>query len=296
MTIDKTGILYQEMKRGRRKYLILLLLFAALLVWFICANSMYLAAKIHGPYPFNETKQAAFLQTPLQTITKPVTMKKREDRSITSYAALQSSWLYGRQYRFSVTFDEVLPTEVHYDTTIQNPETKQDETYVLQRVYMGKFGTTQIPILAYANQTPQAGQEIAGLFLQPDKVIISDLSADASEENPLVIPQYLFDMRGTEMGTENSDPWIILLWLIVLIILAVRLIRYYVNPYKHPTYRQLEKYGELAAVIADINTQFASDEVYRDDNKELVTPDWCGKRDPFRFKITKNHRAKGRYQ
>lgn len=296
MTIDKTGILYQEMKRGRRKYLILLLLFAALLVWFVCANSMYLAAKMHGPYPFDQTKQTAFLQTPLQTITKPVTMKKREDRSITSYAAPQNSWLYNRQYRFSVIFDEVTPTEIHYDTTVQNPETKQEETYVLQRVYMGKFGTTQIPILAYANQTPQAGQEISGLFLQPDKVIVSDLSANVGEENPLVIPQYLFDMRGTEMGTENSDPWIILLWLIVLVILAIRLIRYYVNPYKHPTYRQLEKYGELSAVIADINAQFASDEVYRDDNKELVTPDWCGKRDPFRFKITKNHRAKGRYQ
>lgn len=296
MTIDKTGILYQEMKRGRRKYLILLLIFAALLVWFICANSTYLAAKIHGPYPFDQTKQAAFLQTPLQTITKPVTMKKREDRSIAGFASLQTSWVYQRQYRFFVTFDEVTPTEIHYDTTVEDPETKQPVDYVLQRIYMGKIGDMQIPILAYANQTPLAGQAITGLFSPPDKVILSDLSANASEESPLVIPQYLFDMRGTEMGTENSDPWIILLWLIVLIVLAIRLARYYINPYKHPTYRQLEKYGERAEVIADVNAQFASDEVYRDDNKEWVTPDWCGKRDPFRFKITKNHRAKGRYQ
>lgn len=296
MSIDKTGILYQEMRRGRRKYLICLLIFAALLVWFTCANSMYLAAKLHGPYPFDETKQAAFAQVPTQTITEPITMKKREDHSISSFATPSTSWLYGRQYRFSVTFDTVEPTDIHYDTTIEDPETKQPVTYVLQRLYMGTIGDIQIPILAYANQTPQAGQAIAGIFSQPDKVILSDLSANASAENPLILPQYLFDMRGTEMGTENSDPWIVLLWLAVLIILAIRLIRYYVNPYKHPTYRQLEKYGEFAEIVADVNAQFASDNVYRDDNKELVTPDWCGKRDPFRFKITKNHRAKGKYQ
>lgn len=296
MTIDKTGILYKEMQRGRRKYLALLIVFAALLVWFIYANRIYLAAKINGPYPFDQTKQDAFVQMPQQTIAEPITMKKREDKSIPSFISLDTSWVYGRQYRFSVTFDTVTPTGIHYDTTIENPQTEQEETFELQRIYMGQIGNLQIPILAYYNQQPQAGQPVTGVFSQPAKVILSDLSANASAENPLVIPQYLFDMRNIEVDTENSDPWIIAIWSALLLVLAIRLIRYYINPYKHPTYRQLAKYGEFAEVVADVNAQFAADDVYQDDNKEWVTPDWCAKRESFKLRVNKNHRAKGKYE
>lgn len=291
--VHKDGVLYKGVQRGRRRFLLVIAIYALLFILFLCACSMYITGKLHGPYPFDAEKFASTTQTVVYQ--EPITMKKREDKSISSYAAAPTSWLDGRRYRFLVSFDSIESTGIHYDTTIKNPETNEEETFVIQQVYMGTIGDIQVPILAPFDVQPQAGQQISGIFTEPAKVILSDLTKDVTADTPLTISQYLFDMRGIEMGTENSDPWIALFGLALLLYLAIRLARYYINPYKHPTYKQLAKYGEFFDVIEEIETQFAADDVYRDE-KELVSKDWCIKNSTFYLKVYKNHRAKGRYE
>lgn len=291
--VHKDGVLYQGVQRGRRRFLLVIAVYVLLLILFFCATGMYITGRLHGPYPFDAETFASTTQTVVYQ--EPITMKKREDKSIPNFAAAPTSWLDGRKYRFWVTFDSVEPTGIHYDVTIENPQTGQQETYITQQVYLGTIGGIQIPILAPFDVQPQAGQQISGIFTEPAKVILSDLTKDVTADTPLTISQYLFDMRGTEMGTENSDPWIALLGLALLLYLAIRLARYYINPYKHPTYKQLAKYGEFFDVVNDIEAQFAADDVYRDE-KELVSKDWCIKNSTFYLKVYKNHRAKGRYE
>ena len=280
------------MVRGRRKFLIINLFVTLLYVLYIFNAMPYIVGKLHGPYGFNSK---LFLERTTDTVIyEPIEMKIRDDRSIRMFADYTNSYFDGDKYRFSVKFDSIEETGIKYTTPMENPETHVVEDLVLYTVYMGKMGDRNIPIMYIGEQVPDVNVPLVGVFTEPADVVVSDLSKTSSQESPLVINQYIFDARGIEMGIENTDVWVLFIGFVLLLFLYVRLIRYYINPYKQPTYKQLNKYGELEDVINDIEDQFESDNVYTEGN-ELICTDWIMIKSTFKNKILKNHRTSGRY-
>ncbi|MBE7030635.1 MAG: hypothetical protein E7409_04305 [Ruminococcaceae bacterium] len=291
--VNKSGILYRGVRRGRRKLLAICLVLAAITVWYTAVHMVTLKGKFHGPYPFDEPHFAASTQT--ETFSKPIKMKKREDRSISSYAYMDTSYTKGDQYRFTLQLDNITPTDIHYDAEYENPQTGETELVTIMRLYLADIGGKQVPVMAQANRTLAAGDMVTGIFVKPDKVVRADLSATVPEGETLTVSEYMLDTRGIEMNTENSDPWIIGILLAITLFLAIRVAVYYINPLRHPTYTQLQKYGDISEIITSVETQAESDAAYKED-KSLIMPDWICYDATFKRVVVKNHMASGRYE
>jgi len=290
--IRKGPILYNGMVRGRRKFLIINIIITVLYILYMMRAMPFIVGKLHGPYEFNSDN---FLSTTKNiTIDKEIVMKKRADKSIPSYAFFDTSYHDGNKYRFNVKFDSFEDIGVKYTTEIEDPQTKEIVEYTLCTIYMGKIGDSTIPVLHYGDTVPDTDAELTGIFVQPAEVIKSDISKLTADGNPVIMNEFMFDSRNLEMEIENTDVAVMILGFALLLFLYIRVLRYYLNPYKHPTYKQLYNYGNLEEVINDIEDQFESDDVFKED-KELIATDWIMIKDTFKNKILRNHRTRGRY-
>ena len=290
--IRKGHILYNGMVRGRRKFLVINIILTVLYVLYMMRAMPFIVGKLHGPYDFDSDKFIRSTQT--ITLDKEIVMKKRADKSIPSYAFFDTSYHDDNKYRFNVKFDDFEDIGVKYTTQLEDPKTKEMIEYVLYTVYMGKIGDIHIPVLHYGEEKPVSNTILSGIFVQPADVIKSDISKLTSGGSTVTMNEFMFDSRNLEMEIENTDVAIMIFGFALLLFLYIRVLRYYVNPYKHPTYKQLYKYGELEELIDEIENQFESDEIFME-GKELISTDWIMTKDTFKNKIVKNHRTRGRY-
>ncbi len=290
--IRKGPILYNGMVRGRRKFLLINIIIPVLYILYMMRAMPVIVGKLHGPYELdynnfiNNTKNI--------TIDKEIVMKKRADKTIPSYAFFDTSYHDGNKYRFNVKFDSFEDVGVKYTKEIQDPQTKEVIEYTLCTVYMGKIGDNTIPVLHHGDVVPDTDVELTGIFVQPAEVIKSDISKLTSDGTTVIMNEFMFDSRNLEMEIENTDVAVMILGFALLLFLYIRVLRYYINPYKHPTYKQLYNYGNLEEVINDIEDQFEADNVFMED-KELISTDWIMRKDTFKNKILRNHRTRGRY-
>lgn len=280
------------MVRGRRKFLIINLIVTVIYILYMMRAMPFIIGKLHGPYDFNVEKFISTTQT--VTLKEEIVMKKRADKTIPSYAFFDTSYHDGDKYRFNVKFDSFEDIGVKYTTEIEDPQTKEMVEYVLYTVYMGKIGDEFVPVMHYGDTVPDADNTLTGIFVQPADVIKSDISKLTANGTGITMNEFMFDSRNIEMEIENTDIAIMILGLALLAFLYIRLVRYYINPYKHSTYKQLYKYGNLEDVINDIENQFESEDVFMED-KELICTDWIMTKDTFKNKVIKNHRTRGRY-
>ncbi len=290
--IRKGKILYNGMVRGRRKFLIINLIVTAIYILYMMRAMPFIIGKLHGPYDLDVENFISTTQT--VTLNEEIVMKKRADKTIPSYAFFDTSYHDGDKYRFNVKFDSFEDIGVKYTTEIEDPQTKEMVEYVLCSVYMGKIGDNAVPVMHYGDTMPNPDNVLTGIFLQPAEVIKSDISKLTANGTEITMNEFMFDSRNIEMEIENTDIAIMILGFALLAFLYIRLLRYYVNPYKHPTYKQLYKYGNLEDVINDIEDQFESEDVFMED-KELMCTDWIMTKDTFKNKVIKNHRTRGRY-
>lgn len=290
--IRKGPILYHGMVRGRRKFLIINLIITVLYLIYIIQAMPYIVGKLHGPYEFDAHKFMTSTEDVI--IEEAIEMKAREDKSIPSYADSTTSYMDGDKYRFNVKFDSFEPIGIEYTTEIEDPATNEILEFVMYSVYMGRIGDRVVPVMCNTDMIPDSNIPLTGIFREPAKVIVSDISKLTADGTEIVMNEYLFDARGIEMGVEDMDVGIMIIGFILLAFLYIRLIRYYINPYKHPTYKQLYKYGELEEVINDIEDQFESEDVFSE-GKELICTDWIMTKDTFKNKVVRNHRTRGRY-
>ena len=252
----------------------------------------FIVGKLHGPYEFDFDN---FISTTKDiTINEEIVMKKRADKTIPFYAFFDTSYHNGNKYRFNVKFDSFEDIGVKYTTELEDPQTKEMIEYTLYTVYMGKIGDKTIPVLHYGDVVPDTDIELTGIFVKPAEIIKSDISKLAADGTPIIMNEFMFDSRNIEMEIENTDVAVMILGFALLLFLYIRVLRYYINPYNHPTYKQLYNYGNLEEVINDIEDQFEADNVFMED-KELISTDWIMKKDTFKNKILRNHRTRGRY-
>ena len=290
--IRKGSIIYGGMVKGRRKFLIINIIVTILYLLYITFEMNYIVGKLHGPYGLDNEK---FLSdTDNIVISEVIEMKKREDKSIQNFALPATSYMDGRKYRFNAKFDSFENIGIKYTSPVTDPTTGDIIDYPLYSVVLGKIGDEKVVILLRGDEIPESGSALEGIFTQHSKIVLSDISKVTAPNGEIALNEYVFDTRGIEMGSENFTIGFFFIGLALLIYLYCRVIRYYINPYAHPAYKQLYKYGELAEVVEDIENQFETEQIYRD-NKELVTTDWIMTKDVFKNKVVKNHRTRGRY-
>lgn len=287
-------IIYGGMIRGRRNFLIINIILAVIYILYLCRSMPFVVGKLHGPYEFNEDK--FFSSTQDITIDEQIEIKKRADKSIPYYAYIGLSYQDEKKYRFNVEFDEFKKVKDGSFMDYIDPKTGETIPKEFNAIYIGKIGDRNVPVLWSGLTAPQPNVEISGVFTEPADIVVAEISALVPESGNISINEYLFDARGVEMETENTDIAYVLIGFALVVFLFVRLIRYYINPYSHPAYRQLEKYGtcDTEEVIEDIENQFESDDVYTE-GKELIATDWIMTKDFFKNKVVKNHRTSGRF-
>ncbi len=288
--IRKGDILYKGMKRGRRRFLIINIIVTVLYIMFMSRAMPFVIGKLHGPYEFNSQK--FFSSTSDIVIDKVVEMLPREDKAIPSYTFLEYSYQDEVKYRFNVKFDSL--EKVFDGISGDTQSVGFESSYRFNSIYLGKIGDKTVPVLWDGSSDPVAGAYVSGIFTQPAKIVVSRISQIVPERGPLNINEYVFDARGIEMETENTDIPFAIMGLALLAFLYIRLIRYYINPYNHPTYKRIEKYGDIDDVVNKIEDQFLNEEVKRD-GTEYYTTDWIMTKEFFSNKIKINHRTSGKY-
>lgn len=289
-SIRKGNILYKGMQRGRRRFLIINIIVTIIYIMFMFRAMPFIIGKLHGPYEFNSQK--FFSTTTDIVIDDVVEMLPREDKSILSYTFLEYSYQDDNRYRFNVKFDSF--EKVYDGISADNEDNDSDSTYKFNCIYLGKIGENTVPVLWNGSSDPIAGSAVSGIFTEPAKVVISRISEVVPTKGSLSITEYIFDARGIEMETENTDIPFAVMGFVLLAFLYIRLIRYYINPYSHPTYKRIEKYGDIEDVINKIEDQFLNEEIKRD-GEEYYTTDWIMTKEFFGNKIKLNHRTTGKY-
>ena len=290
--IEKGKIIHGGMVRGRRTFLLINIILTGLLVIYVLSSMPYIKNRFNGPYQLDVNN---FVTTTKDiTIEDEIEMKKREEKSISSYAYMDTSYCEGDKYRFDVVFDDVTDTGIEYTYKYTDESTGESVEKVLHSVLLGKIGKRDVLILCNEGQAPVPGSPITGIFNSHSRVILSDLSKNVDKNGTYKINEYIFDTRNIEMDAENSNLFLCVLGLLLLIFLYVRLIRYYINPLSHPSYRQIDKYGELNEVVSSIEQQFSSEDVEKRGNAYYTT-DWIMTKELFRNKIVINHCTRGRY-
>lgn len=288
--IRKGKILYKGMTRGRTKFLIINILVTILYIMFMCRAMPFIVGKLHGPHDFNP--DTFFDATEDMVIDKMIVMAPREDKSILSYTFMENSYHEGNKYRFNVSFDSI--EKIHDGVIAEDvDETEESSVYKFNKIYMGKIEDRNIPILWSGIGNPDS-TVMSGIFTEPAKVVVSRISETIPVGGQINMNEYVFDARGIEMETENTDIPFAIMGFILLAFLYIRLIRYYINPYTHPTYKRIEKYGDLEEVINKIEDQFEQEEI-KQDGKEFYTTDWIVTKEFFSNKVKVNHRTPGRY-
>ena len=290
--IKKGKIVYGGMVRGRRNFLIVNLIVTAIYIWFLIASGPYIFGNLHGPYEFDSEKFLSLSKDIV--IDSEIEMKKREDKTIPHYTLSDNSYLDGNKYRFNVKFDNFEPLEVKYTAQIETDIAGTKEEITMYSVCLGEINGRKIPVFYKGDKLPDSSKEIAGIFTKPAKVILSDISKLTSEDVQFEINEFMFDARGVEMNSEKNDTIFAFFGLLILLFLYIRLGLHYLYPMRHPTYKQLHKYGEISEIVNEIELQFEDENVYKED-KELISTDWIMTKELFKNKIVKNHRTSGRF-
>ena len=292
--MKKGKIIYGGMARGRRNFLIINLIITIVYIAYLMYAFPYVIGKLHGPYEFDYYKFLSVTEDVV--IDKEIEMKKREDKSVQYTAFSDESYFDGDKYRFNVEFDELQKTDIHYTTEYEDRQTGKQKEIILHSVCFGIIEGRKIPVIFNGEELPDSSTEISGIFTKPGKVIVSDISKLTADGTEIIMNEYMFDARGVEMNSESSDVSLTFLMLVLLIFLYGRLIKHYINPYKHPAYKQLYKYGELDDIVNNIEEQFLSDGIiYESEQKEYISQDWIMKKEFFKNKVVKSHYKGGRY-
>lgn len=292
MEINKEGILYRNVIKNRRKLLAILLLIIICFVWFTTSIYPYLVKRATGASPLDEER---FTESECVVIGPSYTSDDPKAEKIFGFAETKKSYWQDHRYYFSVKSDKLVYSGLSYtrggEVVTDITDTEIDPVAV--SVYFANIGDRVVTVLALPEQKIETLPELKGIFVNASPLILKDLSKDIKEDYS--VSAYTLDVRGIEMSAESSDTVIWVLLIALIIYLGIKLIRYYRNPLKHPTYKQLEKYGDVLELIEDIELQLQNDVVSIEDN-QIVTADWIVTEESFKKLIQKNHTAKGKFK
>ena len=282
--MQKDKYLYKEMNHYRIKFLIINLIITALFITFTIAKMPYLITSVNGESPLDTERFAKECKTfTMDTVTE---LGRKDTKQPDNNCFRSNSYWQDGTYFFSVTPDSVTDTGKIFTQDIDTG-TGVVETIDVYKVLLADIGGVKVPVITYVNAETDS---FTGYITELSKVIKASVSEYVAETTGSEeICEYMLDARGGEMDTSATDPWLFILWLILVVFLWVKLIIQYVNPLKTPTYRQLVKYGDVSTVEKMVNEQIGNAIT---ENKKKIMPDFIVFRDTFKLAVNRNHTAK----
>ncbi len=291
----KKGILYGNVVKSRRKFLVILILLIALFVRYTVAVMPILQKIAAGPGALDGSAFAAETGFAVrgQETDGEDTFEIINDK-IYGYAVSELTYRQGTRYYFRVPANGVEMSGLAFtmggEQVTAETDTAADPVAV--RVWYIDIGGKKTAVLAPDGQL-ENGKAVSGIFVRMPTVISDALFDGGLPEG--AICDYMLDVRGIRMDSEFSDTLMWVVFMALLIYLSIRLTSYYVNPLRHPTYRQLGKYGDAAEIAADVEYQLAHGVTEREKGR-VCTHDWIVSDSQFRKIIEKNFTAGGSFK
>lgn len=290
--INKTGVLYGNMKRGRRKLTFIYVILLALFIFHTVNTLPYLEKRAFGSVPLDTYSFSS--STPTVEIT-PKYAPNKEEAKIYGHARKKQSYWQGSNYYFSVKLDRLQSCNLAYTASgaivTESTDTLADPVAV--KVDFITIGNTRTAVLSLGSSELKEGMVAEGIFVEISPLILKDLAAFVPEGE--VISKYMLDVRGIDMDSEYSDTVIWFVFVAVLLFLSVKLFIYYTKPIKHPTFAQLEKYGTAYLICQDIESQIEEENAAFEGDR-LVISDWIITKTTFACKVEKNFAAGGKFK
>ena len=281
----KDGIVYKSMNRHRIKLLIRIAVILVIFALYFSTCKPYVLNVIMGSSAFDAQRYSADI-----AMVAPDELKDDGSLVIKNYSLKPTSYWQDGKYEFDVVPGAVEETGITYTTKYtRESHSEADGEGILSAVLTcADINGVNTLILSYPHQEVKQGTVIPGIFTEIPAIIKQDLiSSDMADEK---ISPYMLDARGIEMEAERFDMTLCSALLILALYLLVKAIIYYINPLLTPTYRSIDKYGDVNSVVADVENQLKNSQVQKIPKKEAVyTEDWIVSEDSFKLKIVKNH-------
>lgn len=281
--MNKEGFLYKGMAKYRFKLLTVNLILLLLFIIYTINILPYLKTSFTGPKALDTER---FLkETSAITIDKPIELGRKDHKLPDMSLVKDNTYWQGDVYDFVIDTPSLKPVGETFKG-VNNITGKETEMY---KVYMTELGGRKAAVLAYPEEITD--KKITANLSQMQKPIASVISKSLEDSETIELSEYVIDLRGAEMGAEDSD--VLFFWLsgVLLAFLFIKLIVYYVYPKSAPTFRQLAKYGDMDEVIKDVDSQSKLDTVYKDGNM-LVFNDYIITKSTFKLVVNKNHMSK----
>lgn len=290
--INKTGVLYSNMKRGRTKLTVIYVLLLALFIIHSINTLPYLEKRAFGSVPLDIGTFASLSPTTQVTSTYAPSV---EESKIYGHARKKQSYWQGSNYFFSVKLDSLESCNLAYTASgaiVENSTDTQSDPVAVKVDFITIDGT-KTAVLSMGSAELKEGMVAEGIFVEISPLILKDLAAFVPEGE--VISKYMLDVRGIDMDSEYSDTVIWFVFVAVLLFLSVKLFIYYTKPIKHPTFAQLEKYGTAYLICQDIESQIEEENAAFEGDR-LVSSDWIITKTTFACKVEKNFAAGGKFK
>lgn len=285
----KDGFIYSSMYRHRIKLLCYLLTVVVVFVMYFMAFKPYVLNVLCGSVPLDE--QRFFKEAEMISIPSDASLGRNDAVTIRNYSLKSTSYWQDETYEFDVKLSDVYKTPITYTTrnTSDNFSEEASDEILSAVLYSAKINGVHTLVLAYPHQELADGITVTGIFTGFPLVVTADL-AGCGEFAGQECYKYMLDIRGIEMESERFDIMVCAILLLLALYMTVKLVIYFVNPYLTPTYRGLDKYGDIGTVAEDVEAQLKEAGITKISKRNpAITEDWIVSEDSFKLKITKNH-------
>lgn len=283
--MQKESVLYKAMEKYRRKFLLYNVIVLVLLILFTVWRYPYIRTEISGSTPLDMERYLS--ETGTFDIDELIELTRHEPKQPEQYYYKDITYWQDNRYLFDIKATNVRRTDIVFTSTYTAGNEKYE--YVTAEIWYAEAGGRTFAVIA--NPDTKYKEKLTGYLVEPSRAITSQISQKVGNGEKITLSDYFIDCRGTEMGTAASDWMIVKITAAVLLYLFLKLLLYYLKPQLTPTYRQLQRYGDIENIADEVNRQAESDEAYIED-KKLVTPDFILSDDTFKKKVVRNHMSK----
>lgn len=286
------GMINRSMKGHRFRFLLTEFFLVAVLVIYFIGCYAYISNVFIGAVPLDSQRFAN--EVKMTEVPESFELRRGDSVEIPSYALKDSSYWQGKRYEFSLRAENVVKTDIVYrnkDTQTGDEETGEE---ISTNIYTADIGGKKVIVVAYPHQELKSGQILEGIFTTLPPIVRFDIANNGEFEAGEKVCEYMLDLRGLEMESEIFDVTFCIVMLTLVIIFAIKLVRQYKNHLVTPTYRQLDKYGEITDIEKQIETELEADFVK--DGDSVITENWILCEDVFKLKVVKNHRRHGNFK
>lgn len=285
----KDGLIYKGMNHHRHLKIRSIFILIVILALYFVSCKPYITNVLCGSVPLDTVRFEADAQTVV--LSDGNIGSDKVNPVINSKVIRNNSYWQDDKYEFDITLENVDKTPITYttrntDSTFTEGTSDEVTSAVL---YTADIGGVRTLVLSYPHDELKDGSVVTGTFADIPPVVKKDICAIGNYAGSEVY-EFMLDTRGIRMESEDFDILVFMVLMLAILFLIVQLCLYYINPYLTPTYRGLEKYGEITSVIEDIEAQLSEKGITKiTQKKPAYTEDWIVSEDVFKLKVSKNH-------